>query len=221
MSFLHGNRFRTGLAGLPLVLLLAGCGLADPDTRYPVSPRLAKQAQNIYATPGETRGSIVDAVPAARKTLGTETARSPGTPRLSWRLYGDGEPPAAEATPAAVTPGTGTGLFAPRTGEVDPQLWRAALDAVALMPLALSDPEKGVILTDWYQVPELPDQRVKIAIYVLGGGRDARSLRVAIQRQERDAQGRWQDRPAAPGSILELERRILERAATLAEASGG
>ncbi len=209
-------RFRTMFLGLPVVLLLAGCGLADPNTRYPVSPRLAKQAQNTYGTPNETKGSIVDAVPGVEQKLGTGPERDPAGPRIAWRLYGDTNPDQAKVEPAAVTPQAG--LFGPRSGEVDPRLWRAALDAVALMPLNMSDPKRGVILTDWYTLPELPNQRVKIAIYVVGRGISPQSLRVAIQRQEKDATGRWVDRPAAPGSILELERRILQHAAAAAEA---
>ncbi len=212
-------RFRTLVLGLPVVVLLAGCGLADPDTRYPVSPRLAKQAQNTYGTPNETKGSIIDAMPGAEQKIGSGPRTDPGGPRIAWRFYGDTGPDQAKLQPTAVTPQAG--LFGPRTGEVDPRLWRAALDAVALMPLTLSDPKKGVILTDWYRLPELPNQRVKIAIYVVGRGISPQSLRVAIQRQEKDATGRWVDRPAAPGSILELERRILEQATAAAEARSG
>ncbi len=218
MSILSESSGRAGL--LAAVLLLGACSAVDPNTRYPVSPRLAKQSQDIYATPNATRGSLVDAVPGVEKALDTTKPRDPGSPRIAWRLYGDqdtngkGLVAPAETRQAALPPATG--LVGPQNGQPEPALWRAALDAVALMPIKLADPRKGVILTDWYSVPQLPDQRVKVAIYIIGPGIGADALRVAIQRQERTADGRWEDRPAAPGSIVQLERRILEGAARLA-----
>lgn len=224
---MHVSRRRRprALAALWPLLFLAGCGLADPDTRYPVSPDQAKQAGNTYATPREVHGSLIDIVPAAAKTLGSRETRDPAAPRLGWRVYGDadGAEPAGEAgLPAdrehAGERATRTVALAPRAvGDrgVRSALWRAALDAVATMPIRRTDPEAGVILTDWYTLPRFPDQRVKVGIYLVGDRLTRESFRISVVRQVRDARGNWQDAPAAPDSILELERRILARAAAL------
>lgn len=210
---------------LLLVGLLAGCGLADPDTRYPASPDQAKQARNTYATPREVYGSLIDVVPAAGKALGTREAPDPASPRLGWRIYGDREAGQSGGQPRSGLPGDAarsgerderSAALAPeRAGSAEAReaLWRASLDAVATMPIQKTDPAAGVILTDWYELPKFPGQRVKVSIYVVGDRLARDALRVSVIRQQRDDEGNWRDVPAAPDSILELERRILIRAA--------
>src|SRR4051812_33943304 len=40
-------------------------------------------------------------------------------------------------------------------------LWRATLDTLAFMPLVSADPYGGVIITDWYADPAVPNERFK------------------------------------------------------------
>ena len=39
-------------------------------------------------------------------------------------------------------------------------LWRATLDTVSFMPLSSADPFGGVIITDWYTLPEAPPPEI-------------------------------------------------------------
>ncbi len=58
--------------------------------------------------------------------------------------------------------GTGGGIG------VNGFLWRASLDTVAFMPVNSADPFGGVIITDWYAMPETPEERFKMNVYILG-----------------------------------------------------
>src|SRR5688572_14302950 len=69
--------------------------------------------------------------------------------------------------------GQGVNLFSGGKGEtpdvaVNAYLWRASLDTVAFMPVASADPFGGVIITDWYSLPETPDERFKVNVFILG-----------------------------------------------------
>src|SRR5271167_1332099 len=48
---------------------------------------------------------------------------------------------------------------------VNAYLWRATLDTVSFLPLTSADPFGGVIITDWYQPPESPNERLKLTIF--------------------------------------------------------
>ncbi|MFQ3666111.1 MAG: DUF3576 domain-containing protein, partial [Sphingomonadaceae bacterium] len=50
---------------------------------------------------------------------------------------------------------------------VNTWLWQASLATLNFMPLATVDSAGGVIVTDWYQVPERPEERVKVQVVVL------------------------------------------------------
>ncbi len=199
---------------------LAACGGANPGTRYPVSGDMARQSHDIYASPAERQGSLVDAVPSARRIFGTPRVDPLTGQRLTWGIYGqetprDGVELTGLEAGVPVPPVTDD----PAPGAVSERsraLWKAAMEVVSLMPLRMTDPAKGVILSDWYTLPKFPDQRVKVGIYVIGRALTRESLRVTIQRQQRNNEGEWRDVPAAPGSIVELERTILRRAQELA-----
>ncbi len=110
-------------------------------------------------------------------------------------------------------------------GEADPQsgggigvngfLWRASLDTVAFMPVASADPFGGVIITDWYAMPETPGERFKINVYILSRALRADGVRVAVFRQVQDGKGGWQDASIANGTDVRIEEAILTRARQL------
>src|SRR5690606_12233766 len=59
-------------------------------------------------------------------------------------------------------------------------LWRAALDTVSFMPLASADPFGGVILTDWYEAPETPQERLKLNVFILDRQLRSDALQVRV-----------------------------------------
>lgn len=94
-------------------------------------------------------------------------------------------------------------------------LWRASLDTVAFLPVASADPFGGVIITDWYALPEAPDERFKMNVYILARSLRADGVRVAVFRQVQNASGGWQDATVAQGTNSRIEDAILTRARQL------
>ena len=98
---------------------------------------------------------------------------------------------------------------------VNAYLWRATLDTLSFMPLASADPFGGVIITDWWQPPSVPDERFKATAYVLGRQLRADAIRVSIFRQVRDPNGQWVDAPMGQRQIGDIEDKVLARAREL------
>lgn len=94
-------------------------------------------------------------------------------------------------------------------------LWRASLDSIAFMPLASADPFGGVILTDWYALPEAPSERLKVNLFIVGRELRADGIRAAVFRQRREANGNWVDMTIEEGTSSRLEDAILTRAREL------
>ena len=90
-------------------------------------------------------------------------------------------------------------------------LWRASLDTISFMPLASADPFGGVIITEWYQTADAPDERVKVTIYILDRRLRADGVRVAVFRQVRQG-AQWVDAAVAADTAPKIENAILTRA---------
>ena len=116
--------------------------------------------------------------------------------------------------------GKGMDLFSSSDAEapdvaVNAYLWRAALDTVAFMPLASADPFGGIIITDWYALPETPNERFKVNVYILGRALRADGLKVSVFRQTRDEGGAWSDATVGAEVGPEFENAVLSRAREL------
>ncbi len=98
---------------------------------------------------------------------------------------------------------------------VNAYLWRATLDTVSFLPLTSADPFGGVIITDWYQPPETPNERLKLTIYILDRQLRADGLRVSVFRQIRNADGNWVDAKVDTKTATQMEDAILARAREL------
>jgi hypothetical protein len=101
-----------------------------------------------------------------------------------------------------------------RTLGVNSYLWHASLDTLSFIPLQSADPFGGVIITDWYTSPQLPDERVKITVYILDRHLRADGLKVAVFRQTKSAEG-WADAQVNPDTATKLTDAILTRAREL------
>ena len=95
---------------------------------------------------------------------------------------------------------------------VNAYLWRASLDTVSFMPLATIDPLGGVIITDWYANPQVPDERFKMTVYILDKRLRADGVKVAVFRQVRNGAKDWVDAVTNPETATKLENAILTRA---------
>ena len=98
---------------------------------------------------------------------------------------------------------------------VNAYLWQATLQTLSFLPLASADPYGGVVITDWYVIPEKPDERFKVTVYILDARLRADGLNVAVFKQNRDATGQWIDAPSATQTETDLENAILTRARQL------
>jgi hypothetical protein len=101
---------------------------------------------------------------------------------------------------------------------VNSYLWRASLETMQFMPLAQVDSAGGVIVGDWYQNPNVPNERVKVTVAILDGALRADAVQVSAQREVME-NGRWVAAPVRAGTVQRLEEIILERARTLRQAS--
>lgn len=101
---------------------------------------------------------------------------------------------------------------------VNSWLWRASLDTLAFMPIQQVDSNGGVIVTDWYQNPKAPGERVKVSVFILDADLRADAVRVAVSRQLAAGSG-WVDAPVAAGTQQRLEETILGKARDLRRAA--
>ncbi len=101
---------------------------------------------------------------------------------------------------------------------VNAYLWRAALDTLSFAPLAQTDSNGGVIVTEWYANPQNPQERAKVTVTILDRDLRADALRVNAARQTLQ-NGQWVDAPVTAATVQRLEEIILTRARDLRRAS--
>jgi hypothetical protein len=101
---------------------------------------------------------------------------------------------------------------------VNAYLWRATLETLAFAPLAQTDSNGGVIVTDWYANPNNPGDRVKVTVTILDRDLRADALRVNAARQTL-TNGQWVDAPVTAATVQRLEEIILTRARDLRRAA--
>ena len=101
---------------------------------------------------------------------------------------------------------------------VNSYLWRAALDTLSFAPLAQSDSNGGVIVTEWYANPSNPSERVKVTATILDADLRADALRVSAAREVLQ-NGQWLAAPVTAATVQRLEEIILTRARDLRRAA--
>jgi hypothetical protein len=103
---------------------------------------------------------------------------------------------------------------------VNAYLWRATLDTMSFMPLASADPFGGTIITEWYEDPSVPGERVKANIFIMGKELRTDGLKVSLFRQVKSGNA-WKDAVVDAATIDALENTILTRARQLRVAEKG
>ena len=101
---------------------------------------------------------------------------------------------------------------------VNSYLWRAALETLSFAPLAQSDSNGGVIVTEWYSNPNNPSERVKVTATILDSDLRADALRVTAAREVLQ-NGTWLAAPVTAATVQRLEEIILTRARDLRRAA--
>jgi hypothetical protein len=101
---------------------------------------------------------------------------------------------------------------------VNAYLWRAALETLSFAPLAQTDSNGGVLVTEWYANPQNPGERAKVTVAILDRDLRADALRVTAARQVQQ-NGQWVDAPVTAATVQRLEDIILTRARDLRRAS--
>jgi hypothetical protein len=101
---------------------------------------------------------------------------------------------------------------------VNAYLWRAALETLSFAPLAQSDSNGGVIVTEWYSNPSNPSERVKVTATILDADLRADALRVTAAREVMQ-NGQWMAAPVTAATVQRLEEIILTRARDLRRAA--
>ena len=101
----------------------------------------------------------------------------------------------------------------PTSMPVNAILWRAALDIAALLPIADIDTFGGTIVTDWYSLPEKPNERIKLTIFVIDRELRSDGIRVFVNLQKRNGPGEsWSSNVRDEEFSRKLEDLILNRA---------
>lgn len=102
---------------------------------------------------------------------------------------------------------------------VNPFLWQASLDILSsTMPLSSVDSNSGIIITDWYTIKNKNNERVKISVLISSKELRADGVKVSIFKQVQIANS-WNNSKVNPKIIMNLERKIIQKAASLSNSN--
>ena len=132
-------------------------------------------------------------------------------------------PPQEEEGPVSFLTGKSGGLTLEDLGNlgksdssgipVNAILWRAALEITALLPISDVDTFGGIIITDWYSLPDKPDERIKLTVFVVDRELRSDAIRVTVHVQTRSGtDGNWSTSFKDEELSRRLEDLILSRA---------
>ncbi len=97
------------------------------------------------------------------------------------------------------------------------ELWRASLDTLDFMPLALANYSGGVIVTDWYSDSDINNESVKISVRFLSNQVRADALVVKVFYKNCSVQQTCKITDRSSVLSEELTKKILNKAAFYAK----
>ena len=104
-----------------------------------------------------------------------------------------------------------------KTGEFDfassNELWRASLDTLEFMPLALANYSGGIIVTDWYSDGSSKNESVKISIRFLSNEIRSDALAIKVFYKNCSMQDNCKVSDRSSDLSAELTKKILTQAA--------
>ena len=98
---------------------------------------------------------------------------------------------------------------------VNAYLWRASLDALSFMPMEQTDPFGGTIKTGWHAAAATPNERLRVAVFILDSRLRADALRVSVFKEVKGSSGNWTEATVDPETVTKLENLILNKARAL------
>ena len=97
------------------------------------------------------------------------------------------------------------------------ELWRASLDTLEFMPLALANYSGGILVTDWYNDNSTSSESVKISIRFLSNDIRSDSLSIKVFYKNCSIQENCKIIDKSEDLSFELSKKILSRAAEYAK----
>ena len=96
-------------------------------------------------------------------------------------------------------------------------LWRASLDTIDFMPLALANYSGGILSTDWYSENQNPDEAIKITIRFLTNEVRSDALAIKIFYRKCEKENTCSITEQKGNLSKELNKEILKKAAVYAK----
>ena len=93
-------------------------------------------------------------------------------------------------------------------------IWNVALDKISFMPLQSSDQMSGVITTEWYQVGDDLNNRIKLVVYVKSDAIEDASLDVKVFKEVFDGT-KWNASKQNSDLAVKIKKSILDTAQEL------
>ena len=93
------------------------------------------------------------------------------------------------------------------------ELWRAALDTLDFMPLALANYSGGIIVTDWYNDSSSNDESIKISIRFLSNEIRSDALAIKVFYKKCSIQNNCEVSDRSGELSKQLSKKILSQAA--------
>lgn len=101
---------------------------------------------------------------------------------------------------------------------INPYMWRAALTILSSVPLSSVDSRSGIIITDWYNLNNNSNERIKISITIMSKEIRADGIQVKTFKQSR-TRNSWQNVKVNEENNIKIERAIIKKAALLSNQS--
>ena len=93
------------------------------------------------------------------------------------------------------------------------ELWRASLDTLEFMPLALANYSGGILVTDWYNDGSSENESVKISVRFLSNEVRSDALMIKVFYKNCSMQDNCEIKDRSGELSVELTKKILARAA--------
>jgi Domain of unknown function (DUF3576) len=94
-------------------------------------------------------------------------------------------------------------------------LWQASKDIIEdLAPVSMSDPENGIMSTEWYSDSKDPKRSLKVKVHITDDIISPESIKTEL-KQKVLKDGRWLEENAPAQLSLNIEDKILRRARQL------
>lgn len=97
-------------------------------------------------------------------------------------------------------------------------LWRASLDIISTIPLDDIDTFGGSIVTEWYSLSDRPEERIKVALFVVSRELRSDGIKATVYVQRRNGD-KWEDAGIDQTLGQQLEELILTRAREIRSSS--